>query len=63
MRISYRTAFAGSLKNTSQNSNSYGEHIEILLELFGSPEGRVAPAMEVVQYQGDAYGLRQQATR
>jgi hypothetical protein len=51
-----------SLKNTSQKSNSHGEQIEVLLELFGSPEGRVAPAKEVVGYQGDACGLRQQAT-
>jgi len=53
---------AASLKNISQNSNSHGEQIDFLLELFGSPERRVAPAKEVVHYQGDACGLRQQAT-
>ena len=37
--------------------------IDILFEFYGSPQGRVAPAKEVVQHQGDARGLWQQNGR
>ena len=33
------------------------------LNLLGSPKGRVVPAKEIVQYQSDTCGLRQQAAQ